>query len=205
MALIHFSQCPEETMTAFLETDRLLLRQFTEDDADLLFALDSDPDVMRHVGPYGLPDSEAYRQHIRKNFLPYYAKYEGYGFWAVIEKAGGAFIGWLTLRPALDYRFAREADFGPEDFELGYRLRKAAWGKGYATEAARALVRKAFTELGMTRVVAAALATNLASIRVMEKVGLEQVGQFILPGYDPPAVKYALSREEFAARAAAVS
>src|SRR6516164_3789788 len=116
-------------MKVFLETERLLLREFTEDDADNLFALDSDPDVMRHIGPYQLASPEAYRQQIRTKLLPYYVKYEGYGSWAVIEKANGAFIGWFHLRPALDYRFAAEAGYQAGDFDLGYRFHKIAWGK----------------------------------------------------------------------------
>src|SRR5262245_12912939 len=91
-------------MPAFLETDRITLRQFTEDDAPLLLALDSDPEVMRYCGPYGLPDEAAYRERIRHYFQPYYAKGPRFGFWAAEEKATGRFIGWFHLRPALDYR-----------------------------------------------------------------------------------------------------
>jgi RimJ/RimL family protein N-acetyltransferase len=178
-------------MKIFLETDRLILRPFTEADADDLFALDSDPEVMRYVGPFQLADREAYRQHIVTKLLPYYAKYDGYGYWAVVEKASGTFLGWLVLRPVLDYRFAAEAGFEPDDVEIGYRFRRPAWGKGYATEGARALVHKALTELGARRVVAAALAGNAASIRVLEKVGLKKVGEFAIPGFDQPSVKYA--------------
>ncbi len=182
-------------MKIFLETQRLILRHFTEEDADNLLALDSDPEVMRYIGPYGLADREAYRQHIRTTYFGYYTKYEGFGFWAAIEKASGEFIGWFTLRPAMDYRFASEAGFRPRDVELGYRLRKSAWGKGYATEGARALVDKAFAELGVRCVVASALVDNVASTRVLEKAGLKRVGQFFNPGYDQPAVKYALCKD----------
>jgi RimJ/RimL family protein N-acetyltransferase len=186
-------------MKVFLETERLILRQFTEDDADNLRALDSDPDVMRYIGPFALADREAYRERIRTVYIAYYAKASGHGFWAVIEKAGGAFLGWICLRPALDYRFAAEAGHRAEDLELGYRLRKAGWGKGYATEAARALVHKAFAELEATCVVAVALADNVASTRVMEKAGLKWVSSFALPGYERPLVKYALCREQWGA------
>ena len=184
-------------MKVVLETSRLILREFTENDANDLCALDADPEVMRFVGPYATADAEAYRERIRTVYLPYYVRYEGYGYWAAREKAGGGFLGWFSLRPARDSRFAAEVAFRPTDVELGYRLRKAAWGQGYATEGARSLVRKACTELGAVCVVATALAGNVASIRVMEKAGLRRVGEYPLPGYDQPAVKYALGGDEY--------
>jgi RimJ/RimL family protein N-acetyltransferase len=147
-------------MQVFLETDRLVLRQFTTADADNLVNLDADPDVMRFVTG-GIPTS---RQEIEDEFLPaflgYYQRYEGYGFWAAIEKATGEFLGWFHFRP--------RDGAAPGEVELGYRLRKSAWGKGYATEGSRALIRKGFTELGVQRVVAGAMAVNQASRRVME-------------------------------------
>ncbi len=180
-----------------LETPRLILREFTEADAEELFALDSDPEVMRFIGPYQLGDVEAYRSRIQTHNIPYYTEHPGYGVWAAVEKAGGAFLGWILLRPALDYRFAAEAGFRAEDVELGYRLRRAAWGKGYATEASRALVQDGFTRLGMACVAAVALVGNRASTRVMEKTGLRRVAEFRIPGFDQPAVKYALEKNDY--------
>jgi RimJ/RimL family protein N-acetyltransferase len=185
-------------MTVYLETPRLLLREFTEDDADLLFELDSDPAVMRFLGPR-LADREAYRDRIATVYRAYYASGRGVGVWAAAEKPYGVFLGWFCLRPGLDYRFAREVEFAADDLELGYRLRHDAWNKGYATELARALVEKGFRELGAVRIVAAALVGNRGSTRVMEKVGLRRVGEFAVPGYDMATVKYALTREEFQA------
>src|SRR5581483_6351521 len=171
-------------MKIHLETERLVLRQFTEDDANNLFELDSDPDVMRYVGSVSarLANVDAYRERIRTNYLPYHERHPGYGYWAVVEKPNHDFIGWFHLRPALDYRFAAEAGFRSGDVDLGYPFRKSAWGKGYATEGARALIHQAFTERGAACVVAVALSDNAASIRVMEKTGLRPVGEFVLPG-----------------------
>jgi len=104
---------------------------------------------------------------ILPRFLDYYERFAGFGFWAAIEKATGDFLGWFHFRPP--------EGAGPEVAELGYRLRKSAWGKGYATEASRALIRKGFTELGVQRVVASTYQDNLASRRVMEKAGLTLV------------------------------
>jgi RimJ/RimL family protein N-acetyltransferase len=159
-------------MQVFLETERLLLRRFTEADGHHLVELDSDPEVMRFLNG-GVPTP---REVIEREILPRFLgcdKGSGYGFWVVIEKATGEFLGWVSFRPI------QEAEAGV--VELGYRLRRAAWGHGFATEAARALVRKGFAELGVRRVVASTLAANLASRRVMEKLGMRLARTYRLP------------------------
>jgi [ribosomal protein S5]-alanine N-acetyltransferase len=181
-------------MSCILETDRVALREFVEDDAAALFAMDSDPEVMRYVGPYRLPDEAAYRERIRNYFRPYYATVPGFGFWIAEGKAMGDFLGWFHLRPALDYRFAKEAGFGEGDFDVGYRLVRAAWNKGYATEVTRALVQRGFALPTVASIVACVLLPNAASARVLEKCGLRKVCEFPLPGFDVPAAKYAISR-----------
>ncbi|HMD22592.1 MAG TPA: GNAT family N-acetyltransferase [Streptosporangiaceae bacterium] len=154
-------------MQVFLETDRLVLRQFTMADADNLVNLDADPDVMRFVTG-GIPTSrEEIQDEVLPAFLGYYQRYEGYGFWAAIEKATGEFLGWFHFRP-------RE-DAAPGEVELGYRLRKSAWGKGYATEGSRALISMGFTGLGVERVFGHTMTVNTASRHVMEKCGLTLV------------------------------
>ncbi len=179
-------------MEVFLETPRLVLRRFTPDDVDHLVDLDSDPDVMRFITG-GVPTSrEEIENEVLPAFLGYYERYEGYGFWAVIEKAAGNFLGWFHFRPG--------PDAGPGEVELGYRLRKSAWGQGYATEGSRALIDKGFTELGVQRVVAEAMAVNTASRRVMEKSGLRLVRTFHQPwpfpieGDEFGDVEYALDK-----------
>ena len=124
-------------------------------------------------------------------FLDYHAKYEDYGFWAVAEKNGRDFIGWFHLKPAQD---------DSSELELGYRLIRAAWGRGYATEGSFALVRKGFCELGARRITAIAMPSNLASIRIMEKVGMRFESEYVHEtGYD--VVRYALDREMYEQRA----
>ena len=87
-------------MQIFLETERLLLRRFTEDDVENLVELDSDPDVMHFING-GRPTP---RREIESDFLPafldYYERFAGYGFWAAIEKSTGRFVGWFHFRPA---------------------------------------------------------------------------------------------------------
>src|SRR5215204_3609097 len=109
-------------MHIHVETERLILRRFTPDDAELLVELDSDPEVMRYLSggpatPRGLIEREILPSFLRSYDQP------GYGSWAAIEKASGDFLGWISFRP-------RD---GSEDGEatLGYRLRRAAWGRGY--------------------------------------------------------------------------
>jgi RimJ/RimL family protein N-acetyltransferase len=154
-------------MQVFLETERLVLRRFTEADVDHLFDLDSDPEVMRFLTG-GIPTPrEVIQNDILPAFLSSYERFAGLGVWAAIEKASGEFLGWFSFRPKDAAR--------PNDVELGYRLRQAAWGQGYATEGARALIRQGFTELDVQRVFATTYQDNLASRRVMEKAGLRLV------------------------------
>jgi RimJ/RimL family protein N-acetyltransferase len=122
----------------FLETERLVLRRFTGADLDLLVELDGDPEVMRYITG-GRPTSrEELRDEVLPAFLRYYQRSPGHGFWAAVEKATGQFLGWFHLRPP--------EGASPDEPELGYRLRRSAWGKGYATEGSRALIRMAFTD-----------------------------------------------------------
>ncbi|HEV2580031.1 MAG TPA: GNAT family N-acetyltransferase [Ktedonobacteraceae bacterium] len=144
----------------------MILRRFTADDVDLLVDLDSDPEVMRFITG-GRPTS---REVIQNDTLPAFLRYvpvSGMGVFAAIEKESGEFLGWFSFRP-------KDAA-SPNDVALGYRLRRVAWGRGYATEGARALIRKGFTELGVQRVFATTYQDNLASRRVMEKAGLTLV------------------------------
>lgn len=179
-------------MHIYLQTDRLLLRRFTPDDADLLVELNSDPQVMRFVSG-GTPTPRAVIEHdFLPRYLAYYQRYAGFGFWPSLEVATGSFVGWFLFRPP------DAAD--PATVELGYRLRKAAWGKGYATEGSVALIRRGFTELGVQRVVASAVTANLASRRVLEKAGLKLTRTYTLTEpelLDVEAVEYALEKADW--------
>ncbi len=169
-------------------SDRVILRRFTESDAPLLFALDSDPEVVRFVGQLPPTSIEPYRAAICDRFLPAYARAPDLGVFAAIERASDRFIGWFHLRPALEYAFAAAAGYRAGDLDLGFRLVRSAWGRGYATEMSRVLVARALGELRAPRVVACALTANAASIRVLEKVGLARTAEVRLPGFDSPAI-----------------
>jgi RimJ/RimL family protein N-acetyltransferase len=181
-----------------LETERLLIRHMCEDDAEALLAMESDPDVLRYVGRKPLTDVDAYRTRIRTTFLPYDEKPGGFGVWAVVEKVCGEFIGVSSLRPALDSTIASAMAYGPGEAELGYALGKPSWGRGYASEMAQALVRKAFTEMGVELLVASVTVANVASIRVLEKAGLHRTEHCVLlPNEDEPSAKFTLTRNQF--------
>jgi len=192
--------CHHPPVHIYLQTERLTLRRFTPDDLDDLVALDADPAVMRYInGGRPTPHDE-----MRDDYLPYWLAYyergDAWGFWAAIECETGAFLGWFHLRPRRD-----DPPDPPDEPELGYRLVRKAWGRGLATEGSRALVRKAFEELGARRVYATAMAVNDASWRVMEKAGLRHVRTFHEPwpdrieGEEHGDVEYAITRDEWLA------
>lgn len=177
-------------MRPFLTTDRLRLRHFTAADAPLLVELDSDPEVMRFLTG-GRPTPEAVvRGEILPRIQAAYDEHPGLGRWAAEELSTGAFVGWFGVWPSA----------APE---LGYRLRRSAWGKGYATEGSRALVRKVFTGSDAPRIVAQTMTVNARSRRVMEKCGLRYVRTFFLdwpetiPGGEHGDVEYELLRTDW--------
>lgn len=147
-----------------LETERMVLRRFVASDLEYLVELDSDPEVMRFINGGLATQREVMQNKILPTFLSSYEPVPGLGIFATIEKPGGEFLGWFSFRA--------KDEAHPDEVELGYRLRRTIWGQGYATEGARALIRKGFTELGVQRVIATTYEYNLASRRVMEKAGL---------------------------------
>ncbi len=187
----------ETSSRIYLETERLVLRTLTVDDADHLSALDADPEVMRYLNN-GRPHSRA---EIVEKVLPHYTDHrirygERFGFFAAIEKANDRFIGWFHFRPYLP---------NPDEIELGYRLMRRAWGKGLATEGSRALIQKGFTEFGVDTIVADTLVGNVRSRWVMEALGMRPRAEFVLdadefPDWDADqrrGVEYVLTREEW--------
>jgi len=182
-------------MQVFLETERLVLRRFTMADVDNLVELDGDPDVVHFITGGRITPREEIRDDILPAFLGYYQRFGGYGFWAAIEKSTGQFLGWFHFRPP--------PESPPDEAELGYRLRRSAWGQGYATEGSRALIRKGFTEFGVQRVFAETMAVHVASRRVMEKAGLKlgrtfhQPWPYPIEGDEHGGVEYALSKADW--------
>jgi RimJ/RimL family protein N-acetyltransferase len=182
-----------------LETPRLIVREFTEDDVDNLFGLNSDPEVMRYITGGRPTPREVIRDEIIPFHLAVYDRLDRLGTWAA-ESTGGEFLGWFHFR----------AGPGPDitNVDLGYRLRRSAWNQGYATEGSRALITMGFTDLGIERVFAHTMTVNTASRRVMEKCGLSLVrtapyeGDDVIEGSEHGEVEYALTRPEWEARSA---
>lgn len=152
-------------MHLILETPRLFLRRFTDCDEDalLILALNSDADVLKYLHEPILRDKDHAMEILTKNILPQYEN--NLGRWAVHLKHSNEFIGWcgLKYRPEL-----RETD-------LGYRLMKSAWGKGYASEAAAATLKFGFDSLGLDSITGRAHIDNTASLVILEKIGMQYV------------------------------
>ncbi|MGW6392169.1 GNAT family N-acetyltransferase [Streptomyces sp. NPDC055103] len=187
-------------MDTYLETERLTLRRFTADDADLLIELDSDPAVMRYLTGGVATAPELVRERDLPSIIAGYERWGGdLGLFAAHEKDGGAFIGWFCLRPERQ---------GPlDEAELGYRLRQAAWGRGYATEVSRALLAKAFTGLGVRMVWAATMTVNHGSRNVMEKLDMTLADTLPTPpdmqlveGSEHGGVRYEITKEQWERR-----
>jgi RimJ/RimL family protein N-acetyltransferase len=182
-------------MHIILKTPRLTIRQFTEDDVDNLFNLNSDPEVMRYLG------RPAPREVIRDEIIPFhlgvYERLDRLGTWAAESADNGEFLGWFHFRPGPDGDIT--------NIDLGYRLRRSTWNKGYATEGSRALINMGFTDLGVQRVFAHTMTVNTASRRVLEKCRLilvrttpyEGPDADIIDGAEHGEVEYALTRPEW--------
>jgi ribosomal-protein-alanine N-acetyltransferase len=140
------------------KTERLGLRPFALEDAPGLFALNADPEVLRHTGDVPFADEQE-----AAAFILGYDHYEktGFGRWTVVRLEDHSFLGWCGLK--------RHED-GTVD--LGFRFLRTEWNKGYATEAARACIEYGFTHLGLDRIIGRAAAKNKTSTRVLEKIGM---------------------------------
>ena len=193
-----------------LVTERLVLRRFTAADTGNLLTLDGDPEVMRYLEPRVKTRAQI-EADVLPLFLGRHQRYPGFGRWAAEARDGGGFVGWFGLRPVLPIEGAivdwPDAPPGGGVAEIGYRLRRTAWGQGYATEGTRALVRRAFTELGVREVVATTMTVNTRSRAVMQKAGLRYTRTVHLTWAEPldgteqGDVEYRLRREDWIAQA----
>jgi RimJ/RimL family protein N-acetyltransferase len=173
-------------MQPTFKTDRLVLRPRTLSDTEACLAMDRDPEVTRFVsGPWS--DPAAHRAFIEGRTLGPYAP--GLGYWTICRRDDpGSFVGWTLLIP--------QDTAGPE-IEIGWRLRREAWGQGLAVEAASPVLRHAFVTLKLSEVVAEIDPANAASLKVAERLGLRLRGTVL--HQDKPALRYTARIETFRA------
>ena len=148
-------------MHIVFETPRLILGQFTENDASLILQLNSDPEIVKYVHEPVLTSEEQAKKILLDIILPQYKI--NLGRWAIYTKNSHDFIGWCGLkhRPELN------------EIDLGYRLKKESWGRGYATEAAKHTLDHGFNNLHLNIITGRAHIENIASIKILEKIGMQ--------------------------------
>ncbi|MFB9676390.1 GNAT family N-acetyltransferase [Streptosporangium vulgare] len=145
-----------------METERLIMRRWRDDDREPFAALNADPEVMEHFpAPLTRPQSDTMVDKIERSFDE-----QGYGLWALEVRETGRFIGFTGL---MWQRF--EAPFTPA-LEVGWRLARHAWGHGYAIEAARRAVAEGFAVAGVDEIVSMTTVGNRRSRAVMERLGM---------------------------------
>jgi RimJ/RimL family protein N-acetyltransferase len=166
-------------------TDRLRLRHFHILDAEPMYQVFGDPEVMRFGD--GAQTKEWVNAWLRTCLEHYYQTW-GFGPYAVVEKHDQEVIGYCGLFFFPDIN-------GQPEIELGYRLARSAWGRGYATEAAGAVCDFAFHTLGIKRLIAMIDPSNTASIRVAEKIGMQYEQDVMFEGYTHPDHIYVVNRE----------
>lgn len=175
-------------MKIFAETERLILREIVLDDAEAMFEMDSDPEVFKHLGKspvQSIQEVEDYILSIRKDYEAY-----GIGRWALTDKATGSFIGWSGLK----FRTQTVNQYSGYH-EVGYRLLRRFWGKGYATESARAAVDYGFEILRLESVFAMTNRENIASRNALLKTGLKITAEINFLG--TPSYWFEITKEDW--------
>ena len=176
-----------------LQTDRLLLRGWRDDDLDALAAINADAEVMRHILDGSVRDRRQSAEGLQRMMRDWDER--GFGLFAVELRETGALLGWAGLAVP---------GFLPEVLpavEIGWRLSRAAWGHGYATEAAAAALRFGFADRGLDRVISIRHVDNTRSARVMAKIGLRYEFSTVVPVVGQPVAVHAVTRRDHAAAA----
>ena len=156
----------------WLTTERLALRRFTPADLDWLAELYSDRDVTQYLG--GVKDRFKTEELLNTRILQYYHEHPGLGVWVTVERATGMNLGFHLLNHIR----------GESIIQIGFTLAKSAWGKGFGTEMASAVLRYGFDDLKVPRIAGMASLQNHASQRVLLKIGLERRGERAFPHPD---------------------
>jgi [ribosomal protein S5]-alanine N-acetyltransferase len=157
-----------------IKSERLILRNFEETDAERMFLMDSNPDVMKYIGVplvSEISESKNIIKMIRQQYID-----NGVGRLAVIEKESGLLIGWSGLK-----LLTQEINGYNNIYDLGYRFLPEYWGKGYALESAKASLDFGFNELKADTIYAHAHSENEGSNHILRKLGFEKTGEFTEP------------------------
>ncbi|KAA3632307.1 MAG: N-acetyltransferase [Bacteroidetes bacterium] len=170
-------------MSAVYTTERLELREFSLNDVEGFFEMNADPVVIRFTGDRAFIDQKETEQ-----FIQAYDQYEkyGYGRWSVYLKGTEDYLGFCGLK------------YSPEkqETDIGFRLMRKFWNKGFATEAAIACLDAGFQKYGLEKIVGRAMVDNQASIRVLEKLGMSKAFEYTEEGR--PWVQYELKANDYA-------
>ena len=160
-------------MTAIFQTERLIIRKWLpENDAAQAFKMYNDPEVTRFISSMVEESVENQKTRLQRIIDKYNQINNGSGFWAIVEKESGQIVGAVLLKQIPDNQ-----GNATEDYEVGWHLQKASWGKGYATEAGRGALEYGFNVLKLPVVYAVANPKNYASIRVMQRLGMMPMGR----------------------------
>ncbi|MDQ2765832.1 MAG: GNAT family N-acetyltransferase [Gemmatimonadota bacterium] len=167
-----------------INTDRLSLRPLSLDDIEWFAAMRGDENIMRYIGKVGAVPRAIAEERLERHLACWAER--GFGMFGVRERGHETAVGWAGLQPLE----------GTDEIEVGYAFGKQAWGRGYATETAHAIVRWGFETLGLERIVAVAYAENTGSRRVMDKLGMTYEGMRHVHGTD--SVYYTVTPDAFA-------
>lgn len=152
-------------MKTILETKRLYLRELNTNDSENFYKLNLDPNVIKYTGNSAFADIDEANEFL-ENYQDY--KLNSYGRWAVINKENNEFLGWCGLK----------YDNNLNETDIGFRFFEDKWGNGYATESAKACIDYGFEKLNLKTIIGRAMQENIASIKVLEKIGMQFVREF---------------------------
>jgi [ribosomal protein S5]-alanine N-acetyltransferase len=166
------TSCKINVMEILISTERLIIRALTKEDVNGIYELDTDPEVHRYLGNNPITSIEQAKDVI--TFIQKQYVENGIGRWAIIEKSSNNFVGWTGLKLIKDI-----VNNHTNYYDLGYRLQKKYWGKGYATETAAAVLDYAFTKMAVTEIFGIVDVENIGSNNVLKKLGLQFVEIFM--------------------------
>lgn len=169
-------------MKPILETERLLLRELNPDDAGDFFNLNENPNVIKYTGDKAFQNIDEAREFL-ENYQDY--RLNGYGRWAVMSKENNEFVGWCGLK----------YNSSTDETDVGFRFFEHYWNKGFATESARACIDYGFKKLKLNTVVGRAMQDNIASVKVLEKLGMKYLRDFDFDGHK--GVIYKIESRDF--------